>query len=195
MRRRGEAFRQTRETRVEVTLALDGRGEAEVVTGIPFFDHLLAAFTRHGFFDLAVKASGDLEVDPHHTVEDTGICLGRALRQALGTREGLRRFGWSLVPMDDALALAAVDLVSRSYLGWEVPVAARAFGGFHTDLAPEFWKAVVGEAQVVLHLRLLAGTQPHHCLEAVWKAAGLALSQAVALEERAEGALSTKGEL
>ncbi len=195
MKKRGEAFRQTRETRVEVVLSLEGRGEAEVSTGVPFFDHLLVSFARHGFFDLTVKTSGDLEVDPHHTVEDVGICLGRALRQALGTREGIRRFGWALVPMDEALALSAVDLVSRSYLGWEVPVPPRAFGGFHTDLASEFWKAVVGEAQLVLHLRLLAGTQPHHCLEAVWKSAGLALSQAVSWEGRAEGPLSTKGEL
>lgn len=195
MSRRGEAERSTRETRIRVALDLDGTGKAGVETGMPFFDHLLDAFARHGLFDLMVKAEGDLEVDGHHTAEDVGIVLGRALARALGDRSGIQRFGWACLPMDEALVLASLDLSGRPYLAWEVPVARREFGGFHTELAPEFWRAFVTQAGMTLHVRLLAGENSHHILEVAWKAVARALAQAVARDPRISGPLSTKGVL
>lgn len=195
MSRRGEAERSTRETRVRVALDLDGTGRAEVATGMPFFDHLLDAFARHGLFDLTVRAEGDLEVDGHHTAEDAGIVLGQALGRALGDRSGVRRFGWACLPMDEALVLASLDLSGRPYLAWEVPVARREIGGFHTELAPEFWRAFVTQAGITLHVRLLAGENSHHVLEIAWKAVARALAEAVARDPRISGPLSTKGVL
>lgn len=189
--RRAEVERHTRETRVHVSLELDGCGEVCVSTGIPFLDHLVEALARHALFDLELTACGDLQVDGHHTVEDVGITLGAALRRALGDREGLSRWGWSLVPMDEALVQVAVDVGGRPFLAYQVPVAPRSFGAFHTEMAPEFWRAFVREAGTTMHVRLQEGENAHHVLEAVWKGAGVALRQAVRLEPRLKGELST----
>ncbi|MDI3316159.1 MAG: imidazoleglycerol-phosphate dehydratase HisB [Bacillota bacterium] len=191
--RRATVERVTRETRIRLALDLDGEGSASLRTGLPFFEHLLDAFARHGLFDLEVEAEGDLEVDAHHTVEDVGLCLGRALGEALGDHAGIRRFGWAAPPMDETLVLAAVDLSGRPFLDWGVEVAPRAFGLFHSDLAAEFWRAFAAEGRMTLHLRTLAGAQPHHVLEATWKAAALALRQAVEPDPRRRGVPSTKG--
>ncbi len=195
MNRRGEAERSTRETSVRVAVNLDGRGAVSADTGMPFFDHLLEAFGRHGLLDLEVRAQGDLAVDGHHTVEDVGIVLGQALARALGDRGGIQRFGWACLPMDEALVLVSLDLSGRPFLAWDVPVAPRAYGAFHTELAEEFWRAVAQHAGMTLHVRLLAGANSHHVLEIAWKAAGRALTQAVARDERIGGPLSTKGVL
>lgn len=195
MSRRGEAERTTRETAVRAVLELDGRGMVAVETGVPFFDHLLEAFGRHGLLDLEVRAQGDLAVDGHHTVEDVGIVLGQALARALGDRAGIRRYGWACLPMDEALVLVSLDLSGRPFLAWDVPLAPRAFGAFHTELAVEFWRAVVQNAGMAMHVRLLAGSNSHHVLEIAWKAAGRALGQAVERDDRIAGPLSTKGVL
>lgn len=191
--RRARVERQTRETQVSVELNLDGAGLVEVSTGIGFFDHLLEAFAFHAGFDLKVSARGDLEVDGHHTVEDVGICLGRALRAALGSREGICRWGWCLLPMDDALAEVAVDAGGRSFLAYRVPSPDRSLGPFHCEMAPEFWRALVRESGLTMHVSLRWGENVHHILEAVWKAAGVALAQAVRAEPRRQGVPSTKG--
>jgi imidazoleglycerol-phosphate dehydratase len=193
--RRGRAERRTRETEVAAEVDLDGRGEAAVATGVGFFDHLLAAFARTALVDLRLRCRGDLEVDAHHTVEDTGIALGQALRQALGDRAGVARYGWALLPMDDALARVALDVGGRPYLAWEAPLPLQAFGAFSTDLAEEFWRALVVHAGWTLHVDLLRARNAHHGLEAIWKAAGLALRGAAAREPRVVGVLSTKGVL
>lgn len=195
MNRRAEVTRRTRETDIRVALDLDGQGRAAINTGMPFFDHLLESFARHGLFDLEVAAEGDLSVDGHHTAEDVGIVLGQALNKALGDRAGIQRFGWSCLPMDESLVLASLDLSGRAFLAYEISVRPRAFGDFHTELAPEFWRAVVNEAGLTLHLRLLAGENSHHVLEIAWKAAAKALAQAVARDQRIVGPLSTKGVL
>ncbi|HEY8551955.1 MAG TPA: imidazoleglycerol-phosphate dehydratase HisB [Thermaerobacter sp.] len=194
--RQAHLQRETRETAVTCRVDLDGREPvpaARIETGIPFFDHLLAAWSVHGGFGLELMARGDLEVDGHHTVEDVGICLGRALRQAAGDYGSVARFGAAYVPMDEALARVAVDCSGRPLLVWAVDVPPRAFGAFHTELAEEFWRAVAVEARITLHVDLLRGRNAHHALEAVWKAAGRAMAQALA--PRAGGPLSTKGVL
>lgn len=193
--RRAQVERTTRETAVRVLLDLDGRGRTAITTGMPFFDHLLDAFGRHGLFDLEVQAQGDLDVDGHHTAEDVGIVLGQALARAVGDRTGIRRFGWCVLPMDEALAMVSLDLSGRAYLAWDVPLAPRGFGAFHTELALEFWRAFAANAGLTLHVKLLSGENSHHVLEIVWKAVGVALSQAVAADPRIAGALSTKGVL
>lgn len=190
--RLGEAARKTAETDVTVTVDLDGAGRCAAATGVGFFDHMLAAFARTSLCDLRVAAKGDLEVDAHHTVEDAGIVLGQALRQALGDRAGLARYGWALLPMDEALCQVALDLSNRPLLVWEVPVPAGSFAG---DLGEEFWRAVATNAGWTLHVRLLGGRNAHHVAEAVWKACGLALRLAAARDPRVEGPLSTKGVL
>ncbi|HEY8418404.1 MAG TPA: imidazoleglycerol-phosphate dehydratase HisB [Limnochordales bacterium] len=190
--RRGEVTRRTAETDIRLVLELDGRGRAAVETGIGFFDHVLTAWARHGLFDLEVHAQGDLHVDGHHTVEDTGLCLGQALRQALGDKAGIRRFGHAYVPMDEALVLAAVDISGRPYLAYDLAVHGRV-GGFDAQLGEEFFRALVNTAGITLHLRQLAGRNTHHVLEAAFKAAARALRDAVALDPRVEGVPSTKG--
>ncbi|GAB6876315.1 imidazoleglycerol-phosphate dehydratase [Thermaerobacter litoralis] len=194
--RRAEVRRETRETAIHCRVDLEGvdpRPGQRIDTGLPFFDHLLAAWSVHGGVGLDLVARGDLEVDGHHTVEDTGICLGRALRQAAGDYGTVARFGAAYVPMDEALARVVVDASGRPYLVWAVEVPARSFGAFHTELAEEFWRAVAMEARLTLHVDLLRGRNAHHGLEAIWKAAGRALAQALA--RRPGGPLSTKGVL
>ena len=178
-----------------LSIDLDGTGKTEIDTGIGFFDHMLDSFARHGLFDLTVHTKGDLAVDCHHTVEDTGIVLGTAIREALGEKEGIRRFGDAILPMDDALVLTAVDLSGRPYLGFEAQFTQERVGYFDTEMVQEFFYAVACNAQMNLHIRQLAGTNHHHIIEAMFKGFALSLREAVALDERIEGVLSTKGSL
>jgi imidazoleglycerol-phosphate dehydratase len=195
MSRGGEAHRATGETEVRVRLDLDGRGEASASTGVGFFDHMLALLARHALVDLEVEARGDLATGSHHTVEDTGITLGRALDDALGDRAGVERYGAALVPMDECLVQVAIDLSGRPYLAYDVPLPAMVIGGFETDLLEEFLRALATHARLTLHVRLLEGHNPHHVIEASFKAVARALRAAVALNPRAPGVPSTKGAL
>jgi len=187
--------RRTSETDVEVRLDLDGAGRTDVGTGIGFFDHMLELLGRHAGFDLTVRAEGDLEVDQHHTVEDVGLALGAALRQALGEKRGIRRYGFFLLPMDEALAQIALDLSGRPYLVYDLELSGVQIGGFDADLTGHFLRSLATEAGMTLHVRLLAGTDPHHVVEAVFK--GLARALAVACERhgRDDAVPSTKGVL
>lgn len=187
--------RKTHETSVSVALKLDGTGRGEARTGIPFLDHMLESFARHGFFDLKVAATGDLHVDDHHTVEDVGIVLGRAFRQALGDRAGIKRFGEATVPLDEAVCTAVVDISGRAYLGYNVPISQERVGNFQTELVHDFMKALTDEVGMNLHLNLVSGRNPHHIIEATFKALARAMDQATAREPRLKGALSTKGTL
>ena len=188
--------RTTKETDISLVLNLDGTGESQVQTGIGFFDHMLTAFSRHGLFDLELRAQGDLEVDGHHTVEDTGIVLGQAFAQALGDKRGIKRFGSLVLPMDEALVLAACDISGRGQLHWAVDVPPVMIGQFDASLAKEFFIAFAANAGVTLHLRSLSGENAHHIVEATFKAAARALREAVEEDPRAAGALpSTKGTL
>jgi imidazoleglycerol-phosphate dehydratase len=187
--------RKTRETKVSVSLALDGRGVAAIHTGVPFFNHMLDSFARHGFFDLKVEAAGDLEIDDHHTVEDVGIVLGRAFRDALGDRSGIKRFGEATVPLDEALCTAVVDISGRSYLAYNLPIKQEFVGAFQTVLVHDFMKALADETGMNLHLNLHSGRNPHHIVEAAFKALARAMDTATALDPRVIGALSTKGTL
>jgi len=192
--RRAPQTRTTRETDVHVTLDLDGTGVSEIATGVPFLDHMLTAFAKHGRFDLVVAATGDLAVDDHHTVEDVGLVLGMTLAAALGDAAGIARFGTAYVPMDDALARVVVDCSARPYLVWAAEVAPARVGTFDPALAEEFWRGVAMRAGVTLHVDLLRHHNAHHALEAIWKAAGLALHAATRII--APGTLpSTKGVL
>ncbi len=194
MSRKSRVVRTTRETKIEMRLDLDGRGRFEVATGIPFVDHMLEAFARHSLFDLKVQAEGDLAVDYHHLVEDLGLVLGEALRRALGDREGIRRFGWAVVPMDDALARVAVDLGGRPWLAYRFPMRRRKIRDFDTRLFREMFQALANEGRLNLHAELLAGEDLHHSIEAVFKALARAMLEATRIDPRA-GVPSTKGTL
>lgn len=194
-RRQATIERTTTETQVKVDLALDGTGHGQIQTSIPFLDHMLTLLAKHGFFDLTVQAKGDTEIDDHHTVEDIGIVLGDALKQALGTKEGVRRFGWASVPLDEALAQVTVDLSGRPYLVYRVELPQRRIKAFDLGLFEDFFQAFVTHAAMNLHVNLLYGRNPHHIVEAVFKALAKALDQATALDERVTGVLSTKGKL
>jgi imidazoleglycerol-phosphate dehydratase len=188
--------RQTTETQIKLSLTLDGTGRAEIDTGIGFFDHMLTAFARHGGFDLTIEAKGDLHIDAHHTVEDTGIVLGGAFRQALGDKRGITRFGHALVPMDEALAEAAADLSGRAYLVFNASFARESLGDMDTQLVEEFFRAFAGNGLMNLHLISRSGTNAHHVSESLFKAAARALRMAVAIDPKAAGAIpSTKGAL
>ena len=187
--------RKTRETRIAAALRIDGEGRGEIRTGVPFLDHMLDSFARHGFFDLKLDAAGDLHIDDHHTVEDTGIVLGRAFREALGDRGGIKRFGSATVPLDEALCAAVVDISGRSYLAYDVPITQERVGNFQTVLLHDFMKALADETGMNLHLTMHAGRNPHHIIEAAFKALARAMDQATAIEPRVKGALSTKGTL
>jgi len=193
--RMAEVDRRTRETTVAVALRLDGSGRAEIATGVPFLDHMLDSFARHGFFDLRVAATGDTHIDDHHTVEDVGIVIGRAFRDALGDRSGIRRFGEATVPLDEALCTAVVDISGRSYLAYNVTIAQERVGNFQTMLVHDFMKALADETGMNLHLNLIAGRNPHHIVEATFKALARAMDQATGVEPRLSGVLSTKGTL
>lgn len=187
--------RRTRETDIEVTLDLDGSGRAEVHTGIGFLDHMLEGFARHGFFDLKCQVRGDLQVDGHHTVEDTGIVLGQAIREAAGDKKGIRRYGYFILPMDEALALCAVDLCGRPYLQFACDFTAERVGELDTELVKEFFYAVSYSAGMNLHLRMLQPGNNHHMIEAMFKAFAKALDEATTLDPRITDVLSTKGSL
>ena len=191
----GSIQRKTKETQIDVRIGLDGKGSFGGQTGIGFFDHMLSGFARHGFFDLEVSVKGDLEVDGHHTVEDTGIVLGQAIADALGTKEGIRRYGHFLLPMDDALVLCAVDLCGRPYLNFDYTFPTEKIGDLDTQLIREFFYALSWSAGMNLHIKVLDGINSHHVAEAVFKAFGKALDAAVSKEPRVTGVLSTKGTL
>ena len=195
MARKSEKKRETTETKIRVALDLDGSGPPEISTTIPFFDHMLSLMAKHGFLDLQIAASGDTDIDFHHTVEDTGIVLGEALNEALGDRAGIARYGEATVPMDEALATVNIDLCSRPYLVFNVSEGAGSRGDFDVDLAEQFFRAFVGSAALTLHINLRYGSNGHHILEAVFKAFGRALAAAAAPDSRITGALSTKGTL
>ena len=195
MTRTATVTRQTRETDITVTLNLDGSGRTDLATGIGFFDHMLDGFARHGLFDLTVRCTGDLQVDCHHTIEDIGITLGQAIAKALGDKVGLVRYGSCLLPMDETLALCAVDLCGRPYFVYDANFATPACGGMDTQMAREFFYAVSYAAAMNLHLKVLYGENDHHKLEAMFKAFAKALSAATRQDARIEGVLSTKGSL
>lgn len=195
MKRNAAITRTTKETAIELKLALDGEGRADIDTGIGFFNHMLEGFAKHGFFDLTMKVNGDLAVDGHHTVEDSGIVLGTAIREALGDKKGIKRYGFFILPMDDALALCAVDLCGRPYLSFDGTFPDAAVGAFDTALVKEFFYAVSYSAAMNIHIKLLSGENSHHMIEAVFKAFAKALDDAVATDERIKDVLSTKGSL
>jgi imidazoleglycerol-phosphate dehydratase len=185
--------RQTRETDIHLRLDLDGTGTCAASTGLGFFDHMLELFAAHGRFDLTVRATGDLQTGGHHTVEDVGICLGTALDRALGDKIGIARYGSVQLPMDESLALVSLDISGRPYLAYNVDLSNRQLGGFDTDLALEFFQALVNNARLTLHVRLLAGSNPHHIIEAVFKGFGRALAQATRVDPSLHEVPSTKG--
>lgn len=193
--RRSEISRQTKETDISLTLCLDGTGRAEINTGVPFMDHMLTLLTVHGFFDLTVTAKGDIEVDGHHTVEDLGICLGQALRQAVGANTPIKRYGDSAVPMDETLVRVAIDLSNRPFLSYQVALRDSKVGNFDTELAKEFLRSLSLHGGITLHVDMVRGENSHHIIEAIFKALGRALDQATTLDPRLSGALSSKGTL
>ena len=193
--RAARVVRKTKETDVRINLTLDGTGTAQIDTGIPFLDHMLDLFTRHGLFDLQVQCKGDLQIDDHHSVEDVAICLGQAFLQALGDKVGIARYGMSLVPMDEALCGAVVDLSGRFYLVYTVEAKRARIGNFSVELAEHFWRSFAEALKCNLHINLLRGRNTHHILEASFKATSRALRQAVERDPRITGVLSTKGTL
>lgn len=195
MNREAVIKRQTKETDISVSINLDGSGISEISTGIGFFDHMLEGFARHGFFDLKVTVNGDLHVDGHHTVEDTGIVLGTAIREALGDKKSIKRFGSCILPMDDALCLCAVDLGGRPYFKMDAQIEAPMVGNFDTELVREFFYAVSYTAQMNLHIKMLDGVNAHHIIEAMFKSFAKALDEAVRKDQRITDVLSTKGSL
>ena len=195
MSRIGNVHRKTGETDIEIRLDLDGNGVCQIDTGIGFFNHMLSAFARHGLFDLTVKARGDLDVDGHHTVEDTGIVLGEAIAEAIGDKKGIRRYGSMILPMDEALVLCAADLCGRPYLVMDAQFEAPMVGDFDTELVHEFFYAVSYAAAMNLHIRVLTGSNAHHMIEAMFKAFAKALDEASSYDPRITDVLSTKGSL
>jgi imidazoleglycerol-phosphate dehydratase len=195
MARTAHIHRETGETQIDLGLDLDGSGQANIRTGIGFFDHMLMLLTRHSLIDLTVQAQGDLHVDAHHTVEDVGICYGKALAQALGDKAGIRRYGDATVPMDETLVTAAVDVSGRPFCVWHAEVPREMLGTFNAPLAEEFWRAVASNAGLTLHVVCHYGRNTHHMVEAIFKAAARALRQAVEIDPRASGIPSTKGVL
>jgi imidazoleglycerol-phosphate dehydratase len=193
--RTAEVRRRTKETDVRVTLVLDGVGRAQVATGIGFFDHMLELFARHGLFDLEVECRGDLEIDDHHSVEDIGITLGQAFARALGEKQGLARYGAALVPMDEALCRAVVDLSGRFYLVYAVETRRQMIGNFAVEMAEHFWRSFAEAARCNLHIDALRGRNTHHIIEGTFKATARALRQACERDPRVGGVLSTKGVL
>ena len=190
-----EVKRKTKETDISIRLDLDGTGKSSISTGIGFFDHMLEGFSKHGFFDLDCKVSGDLNVDGHHTVEDTGIVLGKAIAEAVGDKKGIRRYGYFILPMDDALILCAIDLCGRPYFNFECEFPTEKVGDLETELVREFFYAISYSASMNLHVKMLAGVNTHHIIEATFKAFGKALDVATSYDERVTDVLSTKGAL
>ncbi|MCD6320568.1 MAG: imidazoleglycerol-phosphate dehydratase HisB [Candidatus Desulfofervidaceae bacterium] len=190
-----EIKRKTKETRIELSLNLDGSGQTNISSGIPFLDHMLTLFTVHGLFDLTLKAKGDLKVDAHHTTEDIGICLGQALKKALGNKQGIVRYGHAGIPMDEALAQVFIDLSGRPFFCYQGKPLEGQTGSFDLELIPEFFRALSNEAAMNLHIHLHYGENKHHCAEAIFKACGRALSKAVSFDSRRSDIPSSKGVL
>ena len=193
--RRAHVVRRTRETDIEIDLTLDGTGMAQIDTGIGFFDHMLELFAHHGRFDLELRAEGDLGVDGHHTVEDVGLVLGRAFAEALGEKRGIRRYAWCALPMDEALALVAVDISGRPFLVYDVQLGGMRIGAFDAELAGHFLRSFTTRAGLTLHVRSLSGEDPHHIVEAVFKGVARALAEACYVDDRDGEVPSTKGVL
>jgi len=195
MSRAAAIERVTKETRIKLSLHLDGRGDAKICTSVPFLDHMLNLFARHGLFDLEVEASGDIDIDFHHTVEDIGIVLGEAFRQALGDKKGIRRYGQATVPMDETLASVAIDISGRPYLVYHVVLPKVKIGEFDVELAREFFQAFVNHCGLNLHINVMYGENVHHIIEACFKAFARAMDAATQRDPRVEGVMSTKGVL
>ena len=193
--RKADVQRKTNETDIHLSVQLEGEGQYEVSTGVPFLDHMLELFARHGFFDLSVQASGDIAVDDHHTVEDVGLALGQALREALDDKHGIRRFGEASVPLDEALVSCVVDLSGRPFLAYNLEIRQERVGNFSTELIHDFFLALTNQVGMNLHLNMAQGRNPHHIIEAGFKAFARALSSAVEHDPRVQGVLSTKGSL
>lgn len=195
MAREAAVKRKTKETDIDISLNIDGTGKSQVHSGIGFFDHMLEGFSRHGFFNLTLQVNGDLHVDGHHTVEDTGIALGTAIREALGDKDGIKRYGSFILPMDESLCLCAVDLCGRPYFVFDCVFPAERVGELDTELVREFFYAISYSAGMNLHIKMLSGGNAHHMIEAMFKAFGKALDQACSRDSRVDGVLSTKGML
>ena len=193
--RKATIRRKTAETEVSVVIDLDGKGKGDIDTSVPFLDHILNLFARHGLTDLAIRSQGDIDVDDHHLVEDVGICLGQAVRKALGDRKGISRYGSSSVPMDESLCSVAIDLSGRPYLVWRAELGERRIGEFDPALLREFFKSFSDHSGITLHINLSYGTNGHHMAEAIFKAFARAFRDAIAIDGRIEGILSTKGSL
>jgi imidazoleglycerol-phosphate dehydratase len=191
--RSAEVERRTKETDIQITLNLDGKGISSIDTSIPFLDHMFELMAAHGFMDLTVKAKGDTEIDYHHTVEDLGICLGQAIGEALGEKKAIKRYGQAIVPMDEALAQVVIDISNRPYLSYKVPLETSLTGQFDVGILSEFFRALVNHAGLTMHVELVSGDDPHHSAEAIFKAFARALDDASQREERLEGVPSTKG--
>jgi imidazoleglycerol-phosphate dehydratase len=195
MGRTAKVNRKTKETDISVSLNLDGSGKAEIQTGMPFFNHMLEIFTRHGLFDVHLQAKGDIDVDYHHTVEDVGLTLGQAFKEGLGDKQGICRFGEASVPLDETLANVVVDLSGRPYLSYNVKIRAGRVGDFDTDLPHEFFQALANQLGMNLHINVIQGENPHHIIEACFKALARAMERATRIDSRIQGVLSTKGTL
>lgn len=195
MNRKAEISRKTMETDISVKLSLDGKGSSNIDTGIGFLDHMLTLFAKHGQFDLDIAAKGDLNVDAHHTVEDIGIVLGKCILEALGSKESIQRYGNSFVPMDESLAQVCLDISGRAFLVFDVPFTTEMTGTMETELFEEFFRAVAFNSGITLHVKLLYGNNSHHMIEAVFKAFGRALREAVKIDKSISGVMSTKGSL
>ena len=193
MSRISEVTRTTKETDIRIKLELDGSGKSDISTGVGFFDHMLEAFSRHGLFNLTVQVTGDLQVDDHHTIEDTGLALGQAIREALGDKAGIRRYGSMVLPMDDALVLCALDLSGRPWFALDGVFRAEKCGDMSTQMVEEFFYSVAVQAGMNLHMKIMDGANDHHKIEALFKAFARALDEAVTIDPRIEGVLSTKG--
>jgi len=193
LKRIAEIERKTKETDIRLTLNLDGKGASSIDTGIPFLDHMFELLSAHGFIDIDIKAKGDTEVDYHHTVEDIGICLGSAINKALGDKKGITRYGFAIVPMDEALARVVIDISNRPYLSYRVSLKKSVTGQFDINILKELFKAVVNNAGITMHIELLSGADAHHVAESVFKAFARALDQAAQIDERLDAVPSTKG--
>jgi imidazoleglycerol-phosphate dehydratase len=195
MGRTGTIERKTKETEIVASVDLEGSGKADIETGMPFFNHMLDSFSRHGLFDIKLQARGDLEVDYHHTVEDVGLALGEAFKKALGDKQGIRRFGEASCPLDETLAKVVIDLSGRPYLSYNVKIRPGRVGTFDTDLPHEFYAAFTNQLGMNLHIDVIRGENPHHIIEACFKAFARAMDMATGFDERIRGVLSTKGSL
>lgn len=193
--RRVEKMRRTLETDIKISFNIDGSGKSNINTGIGFFDHMLILFSKHGFFDLDVVCKGDLYVDGHHTVEDIGILLGEVIKSSLGNKERIKRYGHVYSPMDESLSLIAIDICGRPYLSFDVEFSRESIGDFDTELVEEFFRGVVNNSGITLHIKMISGTNTHHMIESIFKGFGRALDIATVIEKRAQGVMSTKGVL